>query len=120
MSKEPRLLLPIIRPKSLIYAGSLTKIFEDAIGPAFNIESGYTYLGEGKGSVQVVNLIKDGFRTPDVFVSADTVPMMTLMNTTPPLVDWLLKFGSAEILISYSPNSPHFSDLEKTRKGEIP
>ena len=104
----------------VMYAGSLVKIFEDVIGPAFQSESGYPYVGEGKGSVQVSNLIKDGFRTPDVFVSAGTVPMMRLMNTTPPIVDWLLKFGSAEIVIAYSPNSPHFGDLEQARMGEIP
>jgi molybdate/tungstate transport system substrate-binding protein len=104
----------------VMYAGSLVKIFEDVIGPAFQSESGYPYVGEGKGSVQVSNLIKDGFRTPDVFVSAGTVPMMRLMNTTPPVVDWLLKFGSAEIVIAYSPNSPHFGDLERVRMGEIP
>ncbi len=104
----------------VMYAGSLVKIFEDVIGPAFQSESGYPYVGEGKGSVQVSNLIKDGFRTPDVFVSAGTIPMMRLMNTTPPVVDWLLKFGSAEIVIAYSPNSPHFGDLERVRMGEIP
>jgi molybdate/tungstate transport system substrate-binding protein len=104
----------------VMYAGSLVKIFEDVIGPAFQSESGYPYIGEGKGSVQVSNLIIDGFRTPDVFVSAGSVPMIKLMNTTPPIVDWFLKFGSAEIVIAYSPNSPHFDDLEKARKGEIP
>jgi molybdate/tungstate transport system substrate-binding protein len=104
----------------VMYAGSLVKIFEDIIGPAFQNESGYPYVGEGKGSVQVSNLIIDGFRTPDVFVSAGSVPMIKLMNTTPPIVDWFLKFGSAEIVIAYSSNSPHFDDLEKARKGEIP
>ena len=105
----------------VMYAGSLVKIFEDVVGPAFQSESGYPYVGEGKGSVQISNLVKDGFRTPDVFVSAGTVPITRLMNTTPtPLVDWLLKFGSAEIVIAYSPNSPHFEDLERARTGEIP
>ncbi|HSA75207.1 MAG TPA: hypothetical protein VLE21_03365, partial [Candidatus Nitrosocosmicus sp.] len=79
----------------LMYAGSLVNIFEDIIGPSFKNESGYTYVGEGKGSVQVSNLIRDGFRTPDVFVSAGTIPIVRLMNTTPSLVDWLLEFGSA-------------------------
>ncbi len=106
---------------SVMYAGSLVNIFEDIIGPAFKNESGYTYVGEGKGSVQVSNLIRDGFRTPDVFVSAGTIPIVRLMNTTPPppLADWLLKFGSAEMVISYSPNSPYFNELEKARKGEM-
>lgn len=104
----------------VMYAGSLVKIFEDVIGPAFQNETGYTYVGEGKGSVQVSNLIKDGFRTPDVFVSAGTIPIERLMNNTPPLADWLTKFGSAEMVISYSPNSPYFNDLEKAKNGETP
>ncbi|WP_148685847.1 extracellular solute-binding protein [Candidatus Nitrosocosmicus hydrocola] len=104
----------------VMYAGSLVKIFEDIMGPAFQNESGYFYEGEGKGSVQVANLIKDKFRTPDVFVSAGTVPIVMLMNTTPPLVDWLIKFGSAEIVIAYNSNSQYFEDLEKARKGEVP
>lgn len=104
----------------VMYAGSLVNIFEYIIGPAFQNESGYIYTGEGKGSIQVSNLIRDGFRTPDVFVSAGTIPIMRLMNTTPPQVDWLLEFGSAEMVISYSTNSPYFDDLEKARKGEIP
>lgn len=104
----------------VMYAGSLVRIFEDVIGPAFQKESGYKYLGEGKGSVQVSNLIKDGFRTPDIFVSAGDVPVVRLMNTTtsPPIVDWLLKFGSAEIVIAYSSTSPYFNELEKSRNGE--
>lgn len=106
----------------VMYAGSLVRIFEDVIGPAFQKESGYKYLGEGKGSVQVSNLIKDGFRTPDIFVSAGAVPVVRLMNTTtsPPIVDWLLKFGSAEIVIAYSSTSPYFNELEKSRNGETP
>ncbi|MBA3750907.1 MAG: substrate-binding domain-containing protein [Nitrosopumilus sp.] len=104
----------------VMYAGSLVKIFEDVIGTAFQNETGYTYVGEGKGSVQVANLIRDGFRTPDVFVSAGTIPIMRLMNNTPPLAEWLLEFGSAEMVISYSTNSPYYNDLEKARKGEIP
>lgn len=42
------------------------------------------------------------------------------MNNTPPVADWLLEFGSAEMVITYSPNSPYYTDLEKARKGEIP
>jgi molybdate/tungstate transport system substrate-binding protein len=106
----------------VMYAGSLVKIFEDVVGPAFQNETGYTYVGEGKGSVQVANLIRDGFRTPDIFVSAGTIPIMRLINntTTPPLAEWLLEFGSAEMVIAYSKDSPYYNDLEKARKGKIP
>ena len=53
-------------------------------------------------------MIIDGFRTPDIFVSAGTVPIKKLMNNTTPFADWLVKFGSAEMVIAYSPSSPFF------------
>lgn len=104
----------------VMYAGSLVKMFEDIVGPAFQNETGYKLIGEGKGSLQVANLIRDGFRSPDVFVSAGTIPIKELIDNVPALADWFFEFGSAEMVISYSPNSPYFDDLEKARKGEIP
>ena len=104
----------------MMYAASLIKTFEDILGPAFQNETGYPYEGEARGSVQVANMIMDGLRTPDVFVSAGTIPIKRLMNNTTPFADWLVKFGSAEMVIAYSPNSPFFNDLEKARTGEIP
>ena len=65
-------------------------------------------------------MIIDGLRTPDIFVSAGTIPIKKLMNSTTPFADWLVKFGSAEMVIAYSPNSRFFNDLEKARTGEIP
>jgi molybdate/tungstate transport system substrate-binding protein len=114
----------------VMYAASLLKIFENTLGPSFQNETGYTYEGEGRGSVQIANMILDGLRRPDVFVSAGTIPIMKLMNKTdvggsgnsskPPLANWLVKFGSAEMVIAYSPTSHYYSDLEKARLGEIP
>ena len=43
-----------------MYAGSLVKIFETSLGPSFQNQTGYTYVGEGKSSVQIANLIIDG------------------------------------------------------------
>ena len=105
---------------SVMYAASLIKTFEDVLGPAFQKESGYPYEGEARGSVQIANMIIDGLRTPDFFVSAGTVPIKRLMNNTTPYADWLIKFGSAEMVIAYSPKSRFFSDLEKARTGEKP
>jgi molybdate/tungstate transport system substrate-binding protein len=102
------------------YAGSLVNTFESTIGPSFQRDTGYIYIGEGKGSVQLANMIIDKQRDPDVFVSAGTIPIMRLMNQNPPLSHWLVKFASAEMVIAYTPNSPFFNDLERVRKGEIP
>ncbi len=104
----------------VMYAGSLLKTFEGSFGPSFQNETGYTYVGEGKGSVQIANLILDGFRKPDIFVSAGTIPIMKLRDNNPPLAHWLVKFASAEMVIAYSPNSRFHTDLEKARAGEIP
>jgi len=104
----------------IMYAGSLVKTFESSIGPSFQKDTGYTYVGEGRGSVQLANMIVDKQRDPGVFVSAGTVPIMKLINYNPPLAHWLVKFASAEMVIAYTPNSPFFNDLERARKGEIP
>jgi molybdate/tungstate transport system substrate-binding protein len=104
----------------VMYAGSLLKTFEVSLGPSFQNESGYTYVGEGKGSVQIANLIIDGFRKPDIFVSAGTIPIVKLMDNKPSLANWLIKFASAEMVIAYSPSSHFYADLEKARTGIIP
>jgi molybdate/tungstate transport system substrate-binding protein len=105
---------------SVIYAGSLINIFENEIKSAFQNLTGYNFIGEGKGSLQISNMILDGFRKPDVFVSADTTPIERLMNHNPPLANWLVKFASAELVIAYNPQSPFASDLAKASNGEIP
>ena len=105
---------------SVMYAGSLVNIFENEIKSVFQNLTGYNFIGEGKGSVQISNMILDGFRKPDVFVSADTTPIERLINHTPPLANWVVKFGSAELVIAYNPQSPFASDLVKASNGEIP
>jgi molybdate/tungstate transport system substrate-binding protein len=103
----------------VMYAGSLVKTFENSFGPSFQSETGYVFIGEGKGSVQLANMIMDQQRRPDIFVSAGTVPIEKLMDNKPVLAHWLVKFATAEVVIAYTPNSPFFDDLEKARKGEL-
>ncbi len=103
----------------IMYAGSLANIFETSIGPSFQNETGYSYVGEAKGSVQIANMIIDQQRNPDVFVSAGKTPIDKLENHNPPLARWSLSFASAEIVIAYTTKSPFFNDLERARKGEL-
>ncbi len=103
----------------VMYAASLIKTFESKIGPSFQTETGYSYNGEGKGALQIANMIIDQQRAPDVFVSAGTVPIKKLIDHNPPLAHWFVKFASAEVVIAYTPKSPFFNDLEKARKGEL-
>ncbi|HJU58484.1 MAG TPA: substrate-binding domain-containing protein, partial [Nitrososphaeraceae archaeon] len=118
--KELNATTTINKDVSIIYAGSLINIFENEIKSVFQNLTGYNFIGEGKGSVQISNMILDGFRKPDVFVSADTTPIERLMNHSPPLANWFIKFASAELVIAYNPQSPFASDLLKASNGEIP
>ncbi len=128
--------IPIVESKSssssqggkifVMYAGSLVKIFEQDLGPAFQNKTGYKYTGEGRGSLQIANMILDGQRRPDVFVSAGTIPINKLINSTgstaskSPLAHGLAKFASAEMVIAYSPTSKFHTDLDKAKKGLVP
>jgi molybdate/tungstate transport system substrate-binding protein len=104
----------------VMYAGSLLKIFEDKLGPSFQNQTGFTFQGESKGSVQSANMILEGFRKPDVFVSAGTIPILKLANNNPPFVHWWIKFSSAELVIMYSPNSRFHTELDLAKSGNIP
>jgi molybdate/tungstate transport system substrate-binding protein len=110
----------------VMYAGSLAKIFEEDLGPAFQTRTGYIYTGEGRGSLQVANMIIDGQRRPDVFVSAGTIPINKLINSTSSIKgksspdQGLVKFASAEMVIAYLPTSRFHADLDKAKKGLIP
>ena len=114
-----------------MYAASLIKTFEESLGPSFEKKTGYIYAGEARGSVQIANMIIDGQRKPDVFVSAGTIPIMKLMNNVAdnqqqqklhksPLTQWFVKFASAEMVIAYSSTSHFHLDLDKAKKGQIP
>ena len=113
-----------------MYAASLITTFEQTLGPSFEKKTGYAYTGEGRGSVQIANMIIDGQRRPDVFVSAGTIPIMKLImnnnaggaNQQPhqSLAQWLVKFASAEMVIAYSPASHFHLDLDKAKNGQMP
>ncbi len=59
----------------VMYAGSLAKTFEGSLGPSFQNQTGYTHVGEGKGSVQVTNLILEEFRKPDILLVLAQFPL---------------------------------------------
>jgi molybdate/tungstate transport system substrate-binding protein len=102
----------------VLYAGSLVTMMERSIVPAA-AQRGLDVHGEGKGSVALANLIRGGFRSPDVFISADPAPIGTLMG--PPngnLVTWYVTFATTRLVIGYAPSSPFahsFVDVERGR-----
>ncbi len=95
---------------------------EKVIGPAFQRTTGLAYRGEGNGSVAAALAIRDGLRTPDVFISADPAVNETeLMGPgNSNLVDWYLTFAATRLVIAYSPTSRFAADLGLARSGQTP
>ncbi|HZC21335.1 MAG TPA: extracellular solute-binding protein [Nitrososphaeraceae archaeon] len=105
---------------NVLYAASLLSVLETKIGPAFS-NLGYDYKGEGHGSIQDTNMIIDGQRFPDVFISVSSNPINMLINTKPtPLAKWYLGFASDEMVIAYNPKSSFAADFEKAKTGVMP
>src|SRR5215467_2993083 len=86
---------------NVLYAGSLISIMETKIGPAFS-HLGYNYRGEGHGSIQDANMIIDGQRFPDVFISVGEKPITKLIDNNPSLARWYIGFASDELVIAYN------------------
>jgi molybdate/tungstate transport system substrate-binding protein len=104
------------RDVNVLYAGSLIVVMETKIGSAFS-HLGYNYKGEGHGSIQDANMIIDGQRFPDVFISVGGQPITKLIVNNPSLAKWYISFASDELVIAYDPKSHFAADLEKQRQG---
>ncbi len=96
---------------NVLYAGSLISVMETKLGPAFS-HLGYDYKGEGHGSIQDANMIIDGQRFPDVFISVGEKPITKLIDNNPSLAKWYLGFASDELVIAYNPKS-HFAGKDR-------
>lgn len=105
-------------PVSVLYAGTLAGIFEHQVKPSFERQTGFTFQGEGKGSIALANLIRDGVRTPDVFISADPSVNSTLMGQgNGDLVGWWMTFASSELVVGWSPSSRFASAFHEAQAG---
>lgn len=106
-------------PVHVMYAGSLTRLFEKKLGPAFEAATGFTFQGEGKGSVAIANLIKGKAKAPDVFISADPTVDASLHGVSNGnYVSWWLPFARTEMVIAWSPKSRFRQDFEAAQSGE--
>jgi molybdate/tungstate transport system substrate-binding protein len=68
---------PTPAPVSVLYAGSLVTPMEGAIKSAL-LTDGIAFAGEPGGSTKLRNFIRDGLRTPDVFISVDPTLVASL------------------------------------------
>ncbi|PZR59082.1 MAG: ABC transporter substrate-binding protein [Candidatus Meridianibacter frigidus] len=108
-------------PVTVVYAGSLARIMEQRIGPAFSASCGCEYRGEGKGSVALANLIEAGLRSPDVFISADTRVLDRLLHPRQrrPYIDGYTRFASARMILGYSRRSRFAREFASAKAGKL-
>lgn len=101
------------------YAGSLVTPMERSIGPAFAAACRCEYRGEGKGSVAFGHLIAGGIKTPDVFISADTRVLQTLITAPTHPADWYATLATARLVVGYSPKSRFARRFADSARGKL-
>lgn len=110
------------RTVSVLYAGSLAAVMENGVGPAFVRAGGYAYQGEAQGSLGGAQLIRDGVRAPDVFISADpAVNEQVLMGpANRDLVRWYATLASSQLVVGYNPRGRFLRRFEAARANRVP
>ncbi len=99
-------------PVAVIYAGSLAKLMEDDIGPAFHEADGYSFTGYGGGSGEDATDIKGKVRTVDVFVSASAEADKELEGAANGnWVSWYSTFATTPLMLGYDPKSKFGEEL---------
>ena len=91
---------------TVLSAGSLSVVFNETVGPAFEKETDRGYRGEFHGSNAVMRMVRDGQKHPDVVVSADAQLLREKLQAgADPVTDWDVVFASNEVGITYAPET---------------
>lgn len=109
------------RTINVLHAGSLTNLVQLSLAPAFQAACGATVTDQGGPAVGLADAIKDGSLSGDVYMSADAHVNETLIGPqNGDWVRWYLAFARNQEVISYTPGSRFFAELERARRGEVP
>lgn len=95
-------------PVRVLYAASLTQLFERQIGPAFTRHSGYSYQGYAGGSEALAAEVRGRVLPGDVFVSASPAVNDSLM---PRWVSFYVQFARVSLVVAYNPKSRFVADF---------
>lgn len=91
------------------YAGSMGKVMDQALGPAFAKAQGVKYQGQGQGAYGMARLLASKKLTADVFVSITPGPMQILKDAG--LIDSAQPVASTSMVIAYNPASRYARQL---------
>lgn len=88
---------------SVVYAGSLVTPMEGPVATALAAHAGLHFVGEPRGSKALANLILEGLRKPDVFISADRRDVARLAAAG--LVASSVTFADASLVLGFAPTA---------------
>lgn len=83
------------------YAGSMGKVMDQSLGPAFAKQNDGKYEGQGQGAYGMARLLASKKITADVFVSITPGPMQILKDAG--LIDGAVPVASTSMVVAYSP-----------------
>ncbi len=83
------------------YAGSMGKVMDQSLGPAFAKQNDGKYEGQGQGAYGMARLLASKKITAGVFVSITPGPMQILKDAG--LIDDAVPVASTSMVIAYSP-----------------
>ncbi|WP_455852473.1 extracellular solute-binding protein [Pantoea endophytica] len=83
------------------YAGSMGKVMDQSLGPAFAKQNNGRYEGQGQGAYGMARLLASKKITADVFVSITPGPMQILKDAG--LIDDAIPVASTSMVVAYSP-----------------
>lgn len=107
-------------PVDVLYAGSLVTMMEQAVGPAFDGATGYTYSGFSGGSTALASDIKGGTQVADVFISASPSVNASLEGSANgSWVSWYATFAASPLVIGYNPKSSFAAQLKSKPWYEV-
>lgn len=101
------------------YAGSMGKVMDESLGPAFAREHQGSYQGQGQGAYGMARLLASKKIAADVFVSITPGPMQILKEAG--LIATAVPVASTSMVIAYSPKSawaPQFAAAAKAGNAD--
>lgn len=91
---------------AVLYAGSLVRLMESGIGPAFTRATGYRFVGYSGGSKELASEVKGGIERGDVFVSASpSVDQSLEGKANGSWVSWYVDFGRSNLVLGFNRRS---------------
>jgi molybdate/tungstate transport system substrate-binding protein len=106
----------------IAYAGSLARLVEERLGPAWQEATGQAWSGTAGGSRDLARRLRRGELPADVFLSADEQVFTQELSGQEQgrWVAWYLLFATTELGLAFSPHSRFRPALEESAAGRRP